>query len=67
MRKFDTSDKRLKIITKNTIKCKCGHSVLMSRDKVICTHCGNYVYKDKLTEFKEKMIKEMKNEKRISD
>ena len=33
-------------------KCKCGHSVLINQgiDKVLCTWCHRYVFKDKKTE-----------------
>ena len=38
------------------VKCKCGHSNLMFNvDRMICTWCGSYVYKDKQTEFKYKL------------
>lgn len=35
------------------IKCNCGHSIYIPphMDKVICNWCGNYVFKDKKTEF----------------
>ena len=41
-------------------KCKCGHSVIIPAwvDKQLCNWCGNYVYKDKKDEFKNK-LKEM--------
>lgn len=41
-------------------KCKCGHSVIIPTwvDKQLCNWCGNYVYKDKKDEFKNK-LKEM--------
>lgn len=33
--------------------CKiCGHSALLgNRDKIICNHCGHYIFKDDATEF----------------
>lgn len=39
------------------VKCKCSHTMLFTRskDRIICSHCGNYVYRDKGTEFKYKM------------
>ena len=48
--------------TDNTVKCKCGHSVVITNkyDRVICTWCGNWVYKNKKVEFKYKMLKELK-------
>ena len=42
------------------IKCKCSHTILFTghKDRLCCSHCGNYVYKDKKTEMKYK-IKEL--------
>ena len=39
--------------TDNTFKCKCGHSVVVSKriKKVPCSHCGRYVFRDKKDEF----------------
>ena len=39
------------------IKCKCSHTVMITsaKDRVICSHCGYYVYKDKKTEMKYKL------------
>ena len=39
--------------TDNTFKCKCGHSVVVSNKikKVVCNHCGRYVFRDKKDEF----------------
>ena len=50
------------ILTKNKIKCKCGHSVLISpnKDKIICQWCGNYVFKNEKLEFKFR-VKEIIN------
>lgn len=54
--------------TNSRKKCKvCGHGRLLGkRDKVICTHCGHYIFKDDTTEFNyrlnESMIKANKNE-----
>ena len=55
---FSKNDTKLfNMITRNTIKCICGHSVFTMKPKEICTWCGNYVYKDKKLEFKEKLKK----------
>lgn len=37
--------------------CKnCGHSILLGRkDKIICHHCGKYVFKDDKAEFEYRM------------
>lgn len=41
--------------------CKCGHSLnFVSRNPMICRHCGNWVYPDDKYEFVEKMKKELK-------
>lgn len=43
-------------------KCPCGHTVTMTSkvDKVICSHCGNYVFKNKKAEFDFRMREKMK-------
>lgn len=43
------------------VKCKCGHTVILLKDKTICTHCGHWIYKDKKTEFMEKLKYARKN------
>ncbi len=42
--------------------CKCGHRVIMPKwiDKKICGWCGEYVFKDKKTEFEYRMNEQMK-------
>ena len=35
--------------------CKCGHVVVVTEDKKLCTHCGNYVFRNKEEEFKYRM------------
>lgn len=49
------------------VKCKCGHSMFMpyGTDKKICTHCGNYIYKFKEQEFKEKLLKKIKEKEYV--
>ena len=45
--------------TKNRIYCKtCGHSLNISKErgKRICTHCGNYVFREAKEEFKYKLL-----------
>ena len=31
------------------VKCECGHTMVFvtNREKIICTHCGKYVYRNK--------------------
>lgn len=51
----------LKLLKLN-VKCKCGHTVnfTSNKNKIICSWCGNYVYKNKKVEFIEKLKKEMR-------
>lgn len=41
----------------HVVKCKCSHSILFTgrKDRIICSHCGHYVYQDKKAELKYKM------------
>lgn len=59
---FEKDTKLFKVFSKLRRYCKhCGHSIVFfqnsRRDKVVCQYCGNYIYKDDLTEFKEKIKK----------
>lgn len=51
-----------KSITDCTIKCKCGHSIVITprTEKTLCKHCGYYVFRNKEDEFKFR-LKEMLN------
>ena len=53
------------ILNKNRIKCSCGHSNVIpaKMDKVLCTWCGNYVFRDKKAEFEYRMNEEMRRNK----
>lgn len=46
-------------LSKYTKYCKCGHSITIVNSsrykKFICSHCGNYVYKNDYEEFKDKL------------
>lgn len=62
MSKYKTKDeewyqKTMRELEKTKRYCKCGHSLIMPIwvDKQLCDWCGNYVYKDKETEFKYKL------------
>ena len=37
------------------IKCICGHSVKVLKDRAVCSWCGRYVYKNKKIEFEERL------------
>ena len=44
------------------IKCKhCGHTMLLGKaDKLPCTYCGYYIFKDEKTEFQYRLKEKMK-------
>lgn len=44
-------------LQKHLYMCKCGHKTMIRFDeiKALCSWCGNYVYKDKKDEFKDRM------------
>lgn len=51
------------IVRSRTLCPTCGHSIMLGRkNKIICTHCGKYVFKTKEEEFKYR-IKEQLNKK----
>ena len=60
-KKKDKDFKRLEAYTRASIKCKrCGHTILPTKERELCTYCGYYVYKDAKTEFKYKMLEKSK-------
>lgn len=57
MNKFKRDALMFKSITNARKKCKCGHTQLLgTRDRVICSWCKHWIYKDKQTEFKYNII-----------
>ena len=53
-------------VQKAFISCpNCGHKVIIRKkeDKVLCSWCKNYVFKDKKSEFKYKIKQQMKTNK----
>ena len=53
--------KRYEIIREHSKYCKCGHTVILYNvDRVLCSWCGHWVYKDDKTEFMYKMKERMK-------
>ena len=50
------------ILSKNSIKCKCGHSIAMNPElnKQICTWCGNYIFRTPKDEFQYRLIQNLK-------
>lgn len=57
-----------RLVTNNTYKCKCGHSVVIypfeHRKRKLCSWCNRYVFINKEEEFKYKLKERLgKNEK----
>lgn len=50
-------DKMFDVYGQNTYTCSCGHriSIAKSCEKVVCSYCGRYVFRDKKDEFKYRM------------
>lgn len=46
-------DKMFNTYRENSFKCKCGHTIVVSKQikKVVCNHCGKYVFRDPKDEF----------------
>ena len=55
-------DKILNEYNKYSYKCSCGHTVVIfpKEEKKLCKWCNNYVFKNKLDEFKYR-FNEVKN------
>lgn len=53
---FEEESRLFNQIVENSVKCKCSHSVtIMKADRKICSHCGNWVYRTPMLEFKYKL------------
>lgn len=60
---FRTDSKTFKDITERTKYCgHCGHSILFQKKtkRIICDHCGYWVYNNKNDEFKDKLLQKKK-------
>lgn len=57
------------IITQNKTKCGCGHSVIIppNLDKIICSYCGKYIFKNKKKEFEYRLKESMNKNKQIEN
>lgn len=53
-------EKKRRFVTDHSIKCKCGHSLFFKRDYMICTWCGNIVFKNDKAKFKYELNKRLK-------
>lgn len=65
MMTFKEIEKYHNEMSKIKITCKCGHRIIISpkHDYCICDWCGNYVFRDKKTEFKQKLKRELMRSK----
>ena len=63
MSSYKEDSKKLDFYSKNSTKCKCGHTnFLGSREKIICSWCGMLVFKNKRIEFMYRIGELFKNE-----
>ena len=56
--KNDRCQQLMDIQSKYAIQCcKCGRKelILSSQDKVLCSWCGNYIYRNKKLEFADRL------------
>lgn len=62
---YNIENKRHASLSSITKKCKnCGHSIqFVDLDRIICSHCGLWVYKNDKLEFQYKMKEKIKKEK----
>lgn len=65
--KISELDKYASILKDYKTTCMCGHRMLIPYhiDKMICSWYGNYVYRNKRVEFKDKLKREMKKNEKI--
>lgn len=54
---FNHDKKAFKVYSNNRYYCNCGHSVVIfpKENKILCTHCGHWVFKNKKDEFKYRL------------
>lgn len=57
MKTLNDEKKISNVLAEYKVKCKCGHSIVMTNNitKTLCTWCNHYVYKNAKEEFKDKM------------
>lgn len=62
MKKKDNFSRLQDMYADVSIQCKCGHKEVMPIwiNKKLCSWCGNYIYRYKKDEFKEKLLKQLK-------
>lgn len=63
--RYNNDTKRLECYLQNTIKCSCGHSVFIptNLDRLLCTWCGHWVYRNDKIKFKYEFKKALSKNK----
>lgn len=57
MKSFKEDTKMFEELYKYRVICKCSHVVTMKHaDRMICTHCGEWIYRTPEIQFKYKMM-----------
>lgn len=58
---YDQMTEKMHQQKEHTIKCKCGHSVIVvpTLPKKMCTWCGNWVFRNKKEEFKYRLMEKI--------
>lgn len=65
---FKEDSKRFKYISNYRVKCKCGHTMIMSKaDRTICSYCGNWIYKTPAIKFRYEMKEKLRNGRILSN
>ena len=63
MSSYVEDTKKIDFYSKNSTKCRCGHTnFLGSREKIVCSWCNKYVFKNKKDEFVYRIGELLKND-----
>lgn len=59
---FNNDKKSFRFFADNRMYCKCGHSIMMrkDKDKIICSWCGHWIFKNKKDEFIYRMREKLR-------
>lgn len=59
---FKYREKLDRIMAQNRYYCKCGHSVIImpKKNKIICSHCGHWIFKNGKDEFMFRLRERLK-------
>ena len=58
--RFNEDTKYFDEVYKLKVKCKCGHTQTVFKDKTICDWCGSWIFRDKKDEFKYRMLEKIR-------